>query len=187
MRALKFALVAAVAITAVGCNPGQPRIYRVAIDDSPLASLPPSCYLNNTIVPVRSIKTNLRDQREWTLWDGLENKQYLDTNGYSLTLGQADPVSVGSMIEGADKVFSGQLVTQRLPDQANPNYTYTKTLSLVITVEDLGAAPKGTIDASSKYTCTNCTNNDGKVPECSAKLNFSGRRVDGSNVNNYSP
>ncbi len=185
MRAVKFAIAAAMVAGLVGCNTGQPRIYRIAIDNSPLTSLPPSCYQNNTVSTLRSIGTNLRSETQWTVWDGVENKQYLDVGSLSIKLGQADSVTVGSMIEGADKVFSGQLVEQKLPDP-NSQYTYTKTLSLIVSFDDMGAAPKGTIEVSSQYTCTSCNNNDNKV-NCAAQLAFTGRRVDASNTAIYNP
>ncbi|MBI3182024.1 MAG: hypothetical protein HYZ28_07750 [Myxococcales bacterium] len=170
---------------AIGCNTGQPRTYRIAIDPSPLASLPPSCYRNNTVSTLRVIGTNLRSETQWVVWDGVENKMYLDTGGLSVTMGDAETVKVGSMIEGQDRVFSGQYVEQKLPDPGS-QYTYTKTLSLIVTFDDMGPAPKGTIDASSQYTCTQCNNNDNKV-NCAAKLNFVGRRVDTQYISGYSP
>jgi hypothetical protein len=190
MRALKIVFAAAVAVVAVGCNAGQPRIYQLAIDGSPLTSLPPTCYLGNTINPIRDIQTNLRSDQRWTIWDGVEGKQYLDIGTYAVQLGGADPVTGMGMIEGSDRSFSGQKITQGLPGQPgkDPNYTFTKTLSLVVTFDDLGASPKGTIAASSKYTCTNCgTNNDNKVADCSANLPFVSRRIDASNMNIYQP
>ena len=119
------------------------------------------------------------------VWDGVDNKQYLDIGNFSVKLGHSDSINVGSMIEGADKVFSGQLTEMKLPDPG-VNYTYTKTLSVIVNFDDMGAAPKGTIDLSSQYTCTSCTNNDDKV-NCAAKLSFVGRRVDTSNIAAYNP
>lgn len=185
MRIVKFMLAAVVAAGAIGCNSGQPRIYRIAIDPSPLTSLPPSCYQGNAVSTLRTIGTNLRSEVQWVVWDGTEGKQYLDLGAFAVKLGDADTVTVGSMIEGQDRVFSGQLVEQKLPDP-NSQYTYTKTLSLVVTWDDMGAAPRGTIDASSMYTCTSCNNNDNKV-NCAAKFNFVGRRIDTAQNSEYSP
>ncbi len=185
MRINKVVLAAAALAVLAGCGASQPRIYMISMDGSPLASLPPSCYLNNTVSTLREIGTNLREELQWVLWDGVENKQYLDIGPFSVRLGQADQISVGSMIEGSDKVFSGQLVEQKLPDP-NSQYTYTKTLSVIVSFNDLGASPVGSVDLSSQYTCTACTNNDNKV-NCAAKLNFVGRRVDGTNYIGFSP
>ncbi len=185
MRAVKIAVVFAALVGAVGCNTGQPRTYRIAIDASPLGSLPPSCYRNNTVSTLRTIGTNLRAETQWVVWDGVENKQYLDIGNFSVTMGDAERVDVGDMIEGQDRVFSGQLVEQKLPDP-NSQYTYTKTLSLTISFEDMSATAKGTIDANSQYTCTSCVNNDNKV-NCAVKLNFVGRRVDTQYIQPYSP
>lgn len=183
MRAVKFAMFAALAVAFVGCN-NQPLTYRIAIDASPLNSLPPSCYRNNYLNQDRTTTNNLREERQWVVWNGVENKQYLDIGSMAVTLGHADPIDVGDLIEGSDKVFSGQVVTQHLPE-AN-GYTNTKTTTLTVTFDDMGATAKGSIDATSLYTCTNCQNNDNKV-SCQAKFNFTGRRVDTAATTYYDP
>lgn len=185
MRAVKIVLAAVLAAGAVGCNAGQPRTYRIAVDESPLAQLPPSCYRNNTVSTLREIGTNVREEHQWMVWDGVENKQYLDIGKFGVQMGHAEPVIVGRMIEGQDKSFMGQLVEQKLADPGS-SYTYTKTLSLTINFEDMGASPKGSIDASSQYTCTSCTNNDNKVT-CAARLSFVGRRIDSAQTTFYGP
>ena len=126
---------------------------------------------------------------QWVIWDGVENKQYIDIGNFSVSLGDTDPVNVGNMIEGSDKVFSGQLVEQQLPVTGS-NYTYTKTASVIVTFDDMGIAPKGSIDLSSNFACTDCgpgTGHPNGPITCAVKLTFVGRRVDVSNMAAYSP
>jgi hypothetical protein len=153
--------------------------YRVAVDISALANLPPSCFLNNTVPTIKTITTNLRAEQSWNVWTAADNKQYLDVGNFSVTLGHADPVVIGGLVEGSANVFSAQIVQQKLPDPGS-TYTYTKTTSAIFTLDSVGETPKGTIDLSSQYTCTSCTNNDNKV-NCAAKLTFNARRQLGFN------
>lgn len=183
MRLMKLAVAGVVAAGLFGCNAGQPRIYEIAVDGTAVSNLPPSCYRNNAVITRKEIATNLRGAAQWVIWDGVDSKQYLDIGSFTVTLGDTDPINVGSMIEGADKVFSGQLVEQQLPT-GTPAWSYTKTGVITVTFEDQGAAPKGSIDLSSNYACTECgqgTAHPNGPITCAVKLPFVGRRVDGTN------
>jgi hypothetical protein len=184
MRLIKLVVAAAMVVGSCGCNSGQPRIYKIAINRTPLASLPTSCYRNNTPDNVQYTGENLREDAQWVIWDGTD-KQYLDIGKFSVRLGDADPIDVGSMIEGSDKVFDGTLVENELPTGGS-SYSHTKTLSAKFTFEEMGAVARGSIDLSSTYSCTNCNNNDDKL-NCAAKLTFIGRKIDETNMAGYSP
>lgn len=185
MRTLKCVIGAVIAAGLLACGGGQPRIYRIAVDPSPLGSLPPSCYQNNAVSTMRVIGTNLREETQWVIWDGVDGRQYLDLgNGFEIPLGDAEPVGFNGVIEGKDKVFSGQLVQQKLPDPGS-QYTFTRTLSLVVTFTDMGGTAQGKVDASSQYTCTACTNNDNQV-NCASSLTFVGRQIEADNLVGYS-
>lgn len=193
MRSMKFLAVAAAAVALFGCNTGQPRIYRVAVDESPLRTLPPACFSNNEIVggTERETVTNWREETEWVIWDGVnsagDTKQFLDLGeGQSFPLGDAQPVTVVGVIEGADNVFVGTQTVSLLPD-AN-NYSNVRTKTITVTFEEQGAAPKGTIDLVSNYTCTNCAMGETEQKgnkNCSTRLNFVGRRIDVSQQTFY--
>ena len=183
MRSMKVLFAASAAVLFLACNTGQPRIYKIAVDQSPILTLPPTCYSNNEIPggTIRYQETNLRQDMEWVIWDGVEGKQYLDLQmgGGSFDLGDAAPITVAELIEGQDNVFVGTRTTSRLPD-AN-NYSYVRTRTVTVTFEDQGATPKGTIDLVSNYTCTNCAQGETEQPgnkNCSTRMNFVGHRVD---------
>lgn len=183
MRSMMLLATAAAAVALFGCNSGQPRIYHVAVDPTPLLSLPASCFANNSteMNTSRTTISNWRSEYEWVIWDGADGKQYLDLGGSThFDLGDAQPVDVIGLIEGQDGTFVGSETRVHL-DTNNSGYTNTRTKSLTVTFEDQGAAPKGTLDLVSNYTCTNCADGETEMPgnkNCSTRLTFSGRRVD---------
>ncbi len=195
MRSMKFLAVAAATVALFGCNTGQPRINGVAVDVSPLFALPATCFSNNEIVggSQRATVTNWRSETDWVIWDGVnaagETKQYLDLGeGQTFQLGDADPVTVIGVIEGADNVFMGNQQVTRLPDANNNNYSNVRTKTITVTFEEQGTSPKGTIDLVSNYTCTNCAPGELEQPgnkTCSARLNFVGRRIDVDQQTSY--
>ena len=187
-----------VAVVALACMIGcgyAPRIYEVAVDQAQLNSLPKECYRANTIPNPRVSTTNYFGEYTWTVWDGAENKQYLDmgaTAGWDL--GDATGpggvgASVGNLapagqIEGADRVFTAQQSTVRTPDTTS-NTTWSVTRTIKVTYNDLGNTPTGTLDLSVKYDCTNqCTGNfePAQNPSCAVALPFKARRVDGNQI-----
>ena len=190
MRSSIVLAIASAALALTACNTGQPRIYRVAVDPSPVLNLPPTCYSNNEIPggTVRDSVTNWRSEFEWVIWDGVDGKQYLDLGeGETFPLGDAAPISVYGIIEGQDNTFVGTETTSRLPD--NNNYSYVRTKTITVTFEDQGTSPKGTVDLVSNYTCTNCAQGETEQKgnkNCSTRLNFAGRRIDASPTTGYS-
>jgi hypothetical protein len=118
------------------------------------------------------------------VWDGFDNKQYLDIGTFSIQMGDSAEVRVGSMIEGVDRAFSGTVQIQT--SQTNPAKTTTRNLVMVVKFEDFGAAPKGSVEAQSQYSCTNCTNNDNQVV-CASTITFVGRRIDASPQTDHPP
>ncbi|MBX5484212.1 MAG: hypothetical protein IRZ16_20490 [Myxococcaceae bacterium] len=189
MRSSIALAVAATAVALSACNTGQPRIYRVAVDLSPVLNLPPTCFSNNEIPggTVRQSVTNWRGEYEWVIWDGVDGKQYLDLGeGATFDLGDAAPISVVGVIEGQDNTFVGTETISRLPD--NNNYSYVRTKVITVTFNDQGASPTGTVDLNSSYTCTNCADGETEQPgnkNCSTRLNFTARRIDASPTTGY--
>lgn len=184
MRSMMVLVSAVAAAAFLGCNGGQPRIYHVAIDKTPLLSLPQTCYSNNQIEggSTRTTLTNWRDEAEWVIWDGTDGKQYLDMGSSTqFDLGDAESISVIGLIEGQDDTFVGTRTATRLPDNSGNNYSNVRTKTITVKFDNQGAAPTGTLDLVSNYTCTNCADGETEFPgnkTCNTRLNFSARRVD---------
>lgn len=81
MRSLKLLVLGATSLLSlVGCNAGQPKLYRIAIDETPIRTIAnPSCFRGNILPSGRGTLTevNYRKEDEWVIWDSLD-KQYLD-------------------------------------------------------------------------------------------------------------
>jgi hypothetical protein len=176
----------------VGCNAGQPRLYRIAIDETPIRSLAtPSCFRGNSPPPGRGSVTevNFRKENEWVIWDGA-NAQYLDMGRQEWKLGDAPLIEVNDLIEGGtERTFSAQ----RSETRPFPGVQATETRQTLVTVkwEDFSAAPQGTIGLSAQYACTagaEACPNPNPAPDsvsCSAVMSFFGRRIDVSHSTTY--
>ena len=190
---MKTVLMAAAAmVVLVGCNSGQPRIYRVAVDVSPAKTVQnPSCYKANAVPGGTVSETNLRVEQQWVIWDGVEGKQYLDMGRQQFKLGDSPTINFAELIEGQTGVFTGQRVEN---DQVTiPNVvSYNQVRQTIITVNfnDLGASPTGTINLQSSYACQP----QGSCPmdttvadprSCTVPLNFVARRIDVSRIAAY--
>ncbi len=177
------------AVTFLGCGGGQPRLYKISIDQSPLNSLPATCYFESKIPQTRFTSSNLTTEGNWYVWDDIDSVQQLDLGNMGFPkLGDAEPIDVidNFLVSGTDMVFTGTWTEQLLPQANLGNYSYTKTQSVTVTFKDMGATANGTIDLVSNYVCTNCINgnNDGKV-SCATTLNFTGRRIDSEQLTAY--
>lgn len=183
MRSVKVVIAAVAGLVLLACNTGQPRIYKVAIDASPLGNLPATCYVNNELPnnQTRTTYTNLRLEQEWVIWDGVENKQYLDMGSVQFGLGDAAPVVVAELIEGTENVFSGSRTDTQLPDPNANNHSSVRTRTVTVAFDDQGTTPTGTITVLSNYTCTNCFPNETEADgnkSCTTQMKFVGHRVD---------
>ena len=82
MRSMKLVALGALSLLSlVGCNQGQPRIYRVAVDATPVRTIAvPSCFRNNNLPAGRGNITeqNYRSEDEWVIWNGIDQTEYLD-------------------------------------------------------------------------------------------------------------
>lgn len=181
MRCLMLA-TAALAVGMISCGGGQPRTYKVAINQTALAALPTSCYRTNNAPQNTTAVTSGFVDSEWTIWDGPADKQYLDIGTNTWVLGDANAVVTGtasnvnpnnptlpSLIEGSQKTFTEQRVFTR--NTVSPAEVDTR--SVTVTFDDVpGDTAKGHIDVSSHYTCSNCG-----LPSCDASLPFVGRKI----------
>ncbi|HZH13507.1 MAG TPA: hypothetical protein VE057_03995 [Archangium sp.] len=164
MRSTLHAVAAVMVGGLMGCGQ-QPQYYRVSIDRAPLANLPASCYSSGT-VPTDDRTVNVVDVGQWIIWDGVEDRQYLQVGDIDYRLGDARvQLTVGDAIVSteADKPT---FTVERT--QTGPNRTTRATY----TFDKLGETAEGSIALS--YACSGGT---GCAPNCDASLRFVGRRV----------
>lgn len=184
MRASKVVLASFV-VALCACGGGQPRYFKVALNQTALESLAATCYRNSTPPTDTTTTTNGFVAHDWILWDGVGDKQYLDVGQNTWQLGHANSVQTGfsstaslnAVIEGSGKVFSE---TKQINKTA---VSETDVRAVTITFDQTpGATMTGTINVKSTYTCSGCGQ-----PSCEANLEFSGRKVEGNPNINYSP
>ena len=147
-----------------GCNSGMPRLWRIAIDSTPLSNIADSgCYVDKQRRRHRQHdhehrRDNFRARVEWVMWDGDtgtdgEIKQYLDIGSKSIGSAEAPAITVTALIEGnaTDKQFTGQRneVRQSLPGarQREPSHADHHH------VDDYGLSPTGTVRLDARYVC----------------------------------
>lgn len=193
MRSLKLLVLGATSLLSlVGCNAGQPKLYRIAIDETPIRTIAnPSCFRGNILPSGRGTLTevNYRKEDEWVIWDSLD-KQYLDMGQQSWKLGDAPTIVVSDLIEGGEiKIFSAQ----RNEVKPFPGIlaTESRQTQVVVTWNDYSAAPSGTIALNAQYACVAAQEqcpNPNPTPDsvsCQSNLNFFGRRIDVSQTTEY--
>jgi hypothetical protein len=182
MRSIKAVVFGVLSVLSVaGCNSGQPRIYRVALDEgTPIQS---SCRKDSTTSnPLVVTQENFRAQDEWVVWDGAST-QYLDLGKQEWKLGDAPKIEVEDLIEGSNKVFTAtRFVTLNVP-----GLTEKRTTQVSVTWSDFGAAPTGTIDLQARYECQGCPvpNPAPDAASCSTTIKFSARRIDAAPTTEY--
>ncbi len=181
MRNTLAALVTGLAMIAffTGCGPtGQPRVFRVAIDTSPITSLTdPQCFTGNIPNVTDTIsEVAYRQEAIWVVWDAAEGKQYLDMGNSKFKLGDSPEIDVTDLIEGANNTFSGnrqQLTRGLLIEQ--------RSTGIVTTFSDLNATPTGTISLNAQYQCQDgsvrCPNEPAQR-SCRQQLTFLARKLD---------
>jgi hypothetical protein len=169
MRFIKWAVAVAAASSLMGCGNSQPSVYRVALDR---AVVPNTCY-RTAPTGTPDTTTNLIDEKQWVVWEGLDGKKYLETGSISYVLGDAQRIIIiGDAIEGG-KDDSKQTVFSTVHTQ-NQSANEIYTTSAVYTFEELGKTLKGTLALHSNCAGSNC----GGTPTCDVTVNFSGRQID---------
>ena len=110
MRSMKLVALGALSLLSLaGCLQGQPRLYRVAVDVTPVRTIAvPSCFRNNNLPAGRGNITeqNFRSENEWVIWNGTDQTEYLDIGTQTYNLGDAPTIRITEVIEGTDKTFS---------------------------------------------------------------------------------
>jgi hypothetical protein len=187
-----FAVVALAALS--GCNNGQPRIYRVSLDTTPLRTIAdPSCYKNGQLSNNQETTSNFREEHQWVIWDSGDGKQYLDIGTQHYKLGDSPDINIGDVIEcGASctGTFQGaRTLTNPFPGVQNT--TETRQTSITVAFNDEGAAPAGTVQLRAQYACVgNCPPPQNSAPDavsCATQMSFEARRIDTSRIEAYQP
>ncbi|MEW5737803.1 MAG: hypothetical protein AB1938_02695 [Myxococcota bacterium] len=193
MRSLKLSVLGALSLLSlVGCNSGQPRLFRMAIDETPIRSIAnPSCFRGNILPSGRGTLTelNYRKEDEWVIWDGVD-KQYLDMGNQSWKLGDSPTIVVSDLIEGTgDLSFSAQ--RSAVTPFPGINATESRQTQVTVKWDNYSASPSGIISLNSQYACVAGTepcppqNPSPDSVSCQATLNFFGRRIDVSQTTQY--
>lgn len=163
LRSTLWAVAAVMAGGVMGCGE-QPKYYRVAIDRSPLDNLPGTCYRSGT--PSTDKTNNMVEVVQWVVWDGVDDRQYLQVGGIDYTLGNARVrIDAGDAIISSADTKTTTFVAERTQTDRVSRATYT--------FDKEGETIEGTLSLS--YACTAATGCD---PNCDASLHFVGRRLD---------
>lgn len=187
MRSMKLVALGALSLLSLaGCLQGQPRIYRVALDETPIRTVnTPTCFRNSVLPTGRNNTTelNYRSEDEWVIWGGAGTKEYLDLGTQAWTLGDAPVIRVTDLIEGEDKVFTA---TRNVQTPFGDRYTELRATNVSATFDDYSAAPVGTISLNSQFACAK--GSGGECPtgmniaqdaaSCQGNLKFVARRID---------
>lgn len=206
MRSMSVVLGAFVALVVSGCGFGQPRIYKVAIDTTALASAPASCYRGNN-PPAVAVTTNQLAESQWVFWDGESGQNgatYLDVGTVAFPLGSAAPIAIGGIIRGEpnakefttsrsiacqNALVSAGSTSGSLTCSTQADGTVTQvTQNAVVKFDTLGATATGTITLTSNYVCNgSACGNTPLYTNCSLTLNFVGRKIEVQQTSNYAP
>ena len=193
MRSIKLVALGALSLLSlVGCLQGQPRIYRVAVDKTPVRTIAvPSCFRNNNLPAGRGNITeqNYRSEEEWVIWNGADQTEYLDIGTQTYNLGDAPTIRISDVIEGSEKTFSALRNEQKpIADQ----YTEARQTQISVKFNDYSAVPVGTIALNAQYACikgrSDCPVGDASPQDaasCSSSLNFVARKIDVQQLTAY--
>ena len=193
MRSMKLVALGALSLLSLaGCLQGHPRLYRVAVDVTPVRTIAvPSCFRNNNLPAGRGNITeqNYRAEDEWVIWNGTDQTEYLDLGTQTFNLGDAPTIRVSDLIEGTDKTFSALRNEQKpIADQ----YTEARQTQISVKFNDYSAVPTGTIALNAQYACikgrADCPVGDASPQDaarCSSSLNFVARRIDVQQLTAY--
>ncbi|HEX8822674.1 MAG TPA: hypothetical protein VF794_22290 [Archangium sp.] len=175
LRSTLYGVAAVVVGGLLGC--GQPpKYYRVAVDESPLLNLPASCYPNGTAPTPRT--NNVQSVQQWSLWDGTEDRKYLEVGAITYNPGNNAPTfSIpGEVIVSTGAGDKTTFVAERTLTDPNRTYRVTYTFD-----KEGGLFGGDVIEGSIGlfYSCTNtATNNCNQVNSCDTTLRFTGRQID---------
>jgi hypothetical protein len=180
MRFIKWAVAAVAASSLLGCEGSQPSIYRVAVD--PVAqNIPTTCYRSGQAPTAPDKTTNIVDQQQWVIWEGVEDIAYLEPGNINYILGQAQRVVItGDAIQGSKADGKYTFVSERTQTDS-PNEVYTT--SATYTIDKLGETLEGTLALHSHCTGSECAG----IPTCDVSVKVVGRKIDADQISLYNP
>ena len=179
-------------LSLVGCVQGQPRLYRVALDETPVRTVnTPTCFRNSELPSNRNNTTeqNYRSEDEWVIWSGTEQTEYLDLGNQSWTLGDAPTIIVSDLIEGTDKTFNA---SRNVQTPKTDQFLELRQTTVSVKFNDFSAVPIGTVSLNSQFAsqkvrgdCPTGMNLATDAASCTANLNFVARRIDVQQLTAY--
>jgi hypothetical protein len=157
----------------LGCGEAQ-RYYRVAIDETPLRSLPTTCYRTAPTPTDPSDRTdNMVDVEQWIVWDGVEGQRYLQVGHVGYAVGEAYGVAInGDAILSVAEADKPTFIAERILSSGGSTPRVITTRA-TYTFDSLGDTVQGSLVLSSVCTGSTCDR-----PNCEASLRFSGRILD---------
>lgn len=180
MRSLKWAVAVVAATSFLGCGGNQPSIYRVAVQRLTAESAPGSCYASGQAPTVTDKSTNLVDQQQWVVWEGVEDAVYLEPGALSYTMGQAERVVISAdAIQGAKADGKYTFTSERTQSLTNETYTTSATY----TIDKLGSTIEGSLLLHSQCTGSNCD----FASACDVTLTYSGIKIDADQLSLFTP
>ncbi len=178
MRFMKWAVAAVAASSLLGCEGSQPSIYRVAVD--PVSqNIPTTCYRSGQAPANPDKTTNIVDQQQWVLWEGLDDIVYLEPGTINYTMGQAQRIVInGDAIQGSKADGKYTFLSERTQtDSATEVYTTSATY----TIDKLGETLEGALALHSACGGTDCAG----IPTCDVSVKFVGRKIDADQIVPY--
>ncbi len=191
MRSL---LLVTAVLAFVGCNGGQPRIYRVAIDDTSIKPVSVAqCWLDASSAQQGNLGlfTNYFSESEWVIWGGVQGVEYLDLGEMEWTLGNSQSIKNYGIIQGKERAFTGSRNWEEVVSGPNPSgdmvnyYTHRFLTSVTVSFDNYSFSPTGGIDLRSEYVCVPNSTNCPQTPlrtSCNGSLSFVARLIDAENV-----
>jgi hypothetical protein len=178
MRSIPVAVAVMAASSLLGCEDSQPTLYRVAVEQVS-QHVPPTCYRANQAPTTPDTTTNIVDQQQWVVWEGVDDTAYLEPGVINYTLGQAQRVIInGDAIQGTKADGKYTFTTERTQtDSATELYTTSATY----TIDKLGDTLEGTLALHSHCTGSDCAN----IPTCDVAVKFVGRKIDTDQISLY--
>ena len=163
MKTRAVSLAAAALLLACG---SQPATYLVALDQTGLMSLPGACYATGT-PPATIPQVQPLLQHEFTVWEGAQNKRYLEIDNIRVQFPSSGFTFTG-LTEGGPKQWTYSLTVDR-----GNNVSEARKMEFNFT--DLSATLVGAISVTDTFSCNTppCGFQD-----CSVTLNLNGRQID---------
>jgi hypothetical protein len=173
MRSISWAVAVAMTSGLLGCGDSQPSLYRVAVERLSGQNVPGNCYSTGQAPnPVPDTATNLVNQEQWVIWQGIDETMYLEPGDTSYSFGSAAPVVIGAdAIQGSKKDDAYEFSTERVRTESQNEVI---TTSATYAIDDLSDTLQGTLRLSSRCTGSEC----GNTPSCEVTLGFAGRKID---------